>query len=233
MPKTKKTVLFIVEGSSDKVALEKIFKEIYKANKNIIYKYTRGDITSDENITESNVCDKIYKILKEYMDDRKLTKKNIWQIVLITDMDGAYVPESALKEGKTKEFVYSSTSIECNNIDKIKVRNERKSKLIDFLLKINEINAIPFEMYYMSSNLDHALYNEQNLNDDRKQLYSDAFHETFEGKEYLFINFLYSDVVNGVPDCYPKSWSYIKSGLHSLERHTNLHIYFIKNPVLE
>ena len=32
----RKTVLFIVEGPSDEAALEKIFKRIYRKNKNII-----------------------------------------------------------------------------------------------------------------------------------------------------------------------------------------------------
>lgn len=35
MADTKKTVLFIVEGPSDKSALEKIFRTIYRRNKNI------------------------------------------------------------------------------------------------------------------------------------------------------------------------------------------------------
>ena len=35
---TKKVVIFIVEGSSDKKALEKIFQKIYK-HKNIVFKY--------------------------------------------------------------------------------------------------------------------------------------------------------------------------------------------------
>lgn len=35
MAKEKKTVIFIVEGPSDKAALESIFKKIYKRNKEI------------------------------------------------------------------------------------------------------------------------------------------------------------------------------------------------------
>ena len=85
-------------------------------------------------------------------------------------------------------------------------------------------------MYLMSCNLDHALYNEQNLPDELKQKFADAFYEKFIGKESMFIDFLKLEVVNGVPDSFPASWSYIKSELHSLERHTNLHIYFIKHP---
>ena len=45
MGEERKTVLFIVEGPSDKSALEKIFKKIYKRNRNIDFKFTDGDIS--------------------------------------------------------------------------------------------------------------------------------------------------------------------------------------------
>lgn len=54
MGTTRKTVLFIVEGSSDKTALEKIFRSIYKNNKNIEFKFTDGDISSDEATTKES-----------------------------------------------------------------------------------------------------------------------------------------------------------------------------------
>lgn len=84
--------------------------------------------------------------------------------------------------------------------------------------------------YFMSSNLDHALYNQQNLSDEDKKKYADAFYEKFLGVEKYFIDFLKFDAVNGVPDNFPASWRYIKEDLRSLERHTNLHIYFLENP---
>lgn len=82
----------------------------------------------------------------------------------------------------------------------------------------------------MSCNLDHALYDEINLNKELKQEYADRFYERFIGKEYMFPQFLETDVVNGVPDNLKASWQYIREDLHSLERHTNLHIYFKSNP---
>ena len=51
---TKKAVIFIVEGNSDKKALEKIFQKIYK-QRDIVFKFMDGDITSDDNVNESNV----------------------------------------------------------------------------------------------------------------------------------------------------------------------------------
>ena len=55
MAKEKKTIIFIVEGSSDKAALENIFKKIYRRNKEIDFGFTNGDITSDPTVTIANV----------------------------------------------------------------------------------------------------------------------------------------------------------------------------------
>ncbi len=101
---------------------------------------------------------------------------------------------------------------------------------MDYLLSQAEINGIPYQGFYVSSNLDHALYNEQNLDEEEKKRKADQFYKTFWGKEKLFIPFLEKYVVNGVPDNFPVSWRYIKEGPRSLERHSNLHIYFRENP---
>lgn len=231
MPEIKKTVLFIVEGSSDKAALEKIFKMIYKDTKNINFKFTHGDISSDETVTEANVRDKIYTIIDKFIKEKKLKKTDIWQVVQIFDTDGAYVPKEAVVLGTTSSFVYSLKTIACKDIEKVLKRNERKKKIMDFLLQQQEIHSLSYEMYFMSCNLDHALYNEQNLNDEQKQEYADAFYEKFIGKEKYFIDYLKTDVVNNTPNSYNSSWRYIKEELHSLERHTNLHVYFMKNPL--
>lgn len=225
----KKAVIFIVEGQSDKHALEKIFQKIYR-HRDIVFKFMDGDITSDEKLNQNNICEAIYEKVNAYMIDKKLKKSDIWQIVHIFDTDGAYIPESGVVLGESSKFVYSTTQISCSNKENVLNRNRRKSEMMDFLLGLNEINGISYIGYFMSSNLDHALYNEQNLAGELKGDYADAFYREFQEKELLFIDFLRDEAANGVPDTYHKSWKYIKEGLHSLERHTNLHIYFETNP---
>ncbi len=227
--KIRKTVFFIVEGNTDKTALEKIFKAIYK-HRDIRFEFTNGDVTSDDLIDKTNVCEILYKKVKKYIDDNKLKKTDIWKIVQIFDTDGAYIPETAVVNGESSKFVYSTTSIACKDVKKVKSRNSKKREMMDHLLSLADINSIPYQCYFMSSNLDHALYNQQNLSEEDKKKYADAFYEIFLGKEKLFINFLHLEAVNGVPKSFPASWRYIKEDLRSLERHTNLHIYFLENP---
>lgn len=226
--KIRKTVFFIVEGNTDKTALEKIFKAIYK-HRDIRFEFTNGDVTSDDSIDKTNVCEILYKKVKQYIDDNKLKKTDIWKIVQIFDTDGAYIPETAVIKGESSKFVYSTTSIACKDVQKVKSRNSKKREMMDYLLSLTDINSIPYQCYFMSSNLDHALYNQQNLCDEDKKKYADAFYELFIGKEKLFIEFLQLEAVNGVPESFPASWRYIKEELRSLERHTNLHIYFLEN----
>lgn len=102
---------------------------------------------------------------------------------------------------------------------------------MNYLLNIQDIKGISYDKYFMSCNLDHALYNEQNLSEELKQDYADEFYKIFKDAPRAFVEFLRTEVVNGVPSSYPQSWKYIKEGLHSLERHTNLNIYFDKNPI--
>lgn len=228
---TKKAVIFIVEGQTDKNALEHIFKVIYK-NKNVTFEFTRGDISSDETVKKDDVEGIIYKIVEKYMKEKKLKKSDIWQIVQIMDTDGVYIPESAVVEGSDSSLVYSTTEIACKYRQKAIGRNIWKVDMMDYMLTMTMIKGISYRCYFLSSNLDHALYNKLNLTDEEKINFSHSFYELFQGREALFVEFLESEVVNGCPSSYPASWRYIKEDLRSLERHTNLHVYFKENPII-
>lgn len=225
-----KAVVFIVEGATDKKALENIFKKIYR-NKEIRFEFTHGDITSDKNNSIDNVEAIIYEHVDQYRKDKKLKKSDICQIIHIFDTDGTYIDEACIIDGDTTELFYTTENISCKNPEKAKIRNAHKSELMEHLLSCDNINKIPYQCFYLSSNLDHALYNQQNLKDDEKTAYANAFYEQFLGRERLFVDFLNMEVVNGVPESFPASWRYIKEGLHSLERHTNLNIYFKEHPM--
>lgn len=230
MSNLKPTVLFIVEGVSDRTALKRIFRKLYK-EKEINFEVTDGDITSDESITVQNVEGKIYEIVNKFMKDKKLNKKDIYQIVQLFDMDGAYIDDRYIEKGDSSKFEYTLTSIKCKYPEKVIERNERKREIMDYLLNLSYIKGMSYDKYFMSCNLDHTLYDEANLSKELKQDYADEFYETFKDAPRTFVEYLKRYCVNGVPDSYPKSWLYIKEERHSLERHTNLAHYFEKNPL--
>ena len=178
----KKVVIFIVEGQTDKRTLEKIFKKIYR-NKNIHYEVTDGDITTNDKININNVENEIFNLINAYLKDQKLKVSDVWQIVHIFDMDGAYIPDDNIIEGSSSKFVYSTTNISCNNIEKVKERNSKKRTIMDYLLKVSTIRNIPYKCYYLSSNLEHALYDKLNLSEEEKRDYADNFYDMFLDKE--------------------------------------------------
>ena len=231
MVERRKTVLFIVEGVSDKAALEKIFDRIYKYDRRIVFRVTNGDISSDSSVSVKNVEEKIYDVVHEFMKDKKIKKSDIYQIVQIFDMDGAYIPDNHIYLGDTYSIKYTEEGLYCKDTQMAIKRNADKREIMNYLIGLNEIKDIPYEAYFMSCNLDHALYNVIDLDDDLKTAYADAFYERFIGKEHLFKDFLEKDVANGTPNNKKASWNYIKEELHSVERHTNLHIYFKEHPL--
>ena len=72
--------------------------------------------------------------MDEYIKDKKIVKKDIAQIIHVFDTDGVYVPDSAIIEGKTKEFWYTTTSISCK--DSQRNRNKQKRNLMILLKKL-------------------------------------------------------------------------------------------------
>lgn len=131
MAKEKKTIIFIVEGLSDKTALENIFKKIYRRNKEIDFGFTNGDITSDTTVTVANVENRIYETVQKVVKDKKLKNSDVIQIVQIFDMDGAYIPESAILSGTTYAFEYSTTNISCVSPERVIERNKYKRDILE------------------------------------------------------------------------------------------------------
>lgn len=199
------------------MALERIFSAIYKY-KNIRFEFTDGDLTSDIDSSKTNVSEIIYSKVYKYIHDNKLRKTDIWQIVHILDTDGTYIPDQAIVEGETPQFVYTTTSIACRDVQRVKEHNYKKSDMMDYLLTLKEIHHIPYKCYFMSCNLDHALYDRQNLDKEDKIKYADAFYEVFIGKEKLFIEFLTLEAVNGVPSSFPPPLSQASSQTFPLHR---------------
>lgn len=228
----KKVVLFIVEGASDKQALSNILRKLYKNSREIKFEITNGDVTSNPDTSVDQVEQEVKKIVTTYITDNKLRKNDLFQVIQIFDMDGAYIPDSAIIRGKTGKFMYTPTNISCLTPQDAISRNEHKRSLMNKLLSLSEINGISYEKYFMSCNLDHVLYDEQNLDADDKLNQAYEFQSLFQGQEQLFSTFLMKYAGENIPDDLDESWKFIKEDLHSLERHTNLHLYFKMHPII-
>ena len=57
----------------------------------------------------------------------------------------------------------------------------------------------------MSCNLDHVLYNKNNLTDAEKEKYADKFQQMFIGKEERFIPYIKNLATKDMPKSHPGS----------------------------
>lgn len=143
------------------------------------------------------------------------------EIIQVSDMDGAFVPDSAIVEDKNAyKPIYSEKEIHTNHPEGIIKRNAQKRENMNRLITTSAIGKIPYHIYYMSSNLDHVLYNKLNSTNDEKE--NDAHNFAIKYKDDLigFKSFIQESDFSVNQD-FMDSWNYIKQGNHSLERHTN------------
>lgn len=221
----RKIVFVIVEGPSDDEALGVILSKIY--NKDSVYVHImHGDITTQTRVTSSNIVAKVGNCVRQYAAQNHYKPVDFKEIIHIVDTDGVYIPDSAVIEDENAiKPIYSVTEIRTANPDKIINRNARKRENIERLKSTGQIWKLPYRIYYMSSNLDHALYGKLNSTDEEKEEDAYQFAKKYRNDIPKFLEYIKESDFSVGPD-YKKSWEYITEELHSLERHTNLGVCF-------
>lgn len=221
----KKAMIFILEGPSDDTSLTGSLKYIF-ASSRIEPLIMHGDITSDRNVTNRNIIKKLHEEIKAFCNKNFLTKGNILRIVHIIDTDGAFIPDELIQEDTDcRQIVYSENSIRCISKKNLIRRNHIKQQNLQKLLDTHNIGGLSYSVYYMLSNLEHVLHNRINLTDEEKEELSYEFAEICAEKPEYFIQLMTSQTVF-IDGSYRESWDFIKSGKHSLERHSNLALCF-------
>ena len=223
--KAKKIILFLVEGASDLTSLE--FIDNINTNETIKFQITSGDVTSKLNITPQNCREEINKILLSFLERSKLRKTDIIKIIHILDIDGVYIPEINIIEDKNiKKFLYTINGIVAPSKENVQKRNESKKQIVEKLLVTSKINSIPYEMYYMSCNLEHVLHDKlEDISEDEKKELANKFADRFYEKEIEFIEFINNKDFKVLGD-YKATWNFIKKDLNSVNRYSNFWLFF-------
>lgn len=223
--KAKKVILFLVEGASDLTSLE--FIDNINTNETIKFQITSGDVTSKLNITPQNCREEINKILLSFLERSKLRKTDIIKIIHILDIDGVYIPEINIIEDKNiKKFLYTINGILAPSKENVQKRNESKKQIVEKLLVTSKINSIPYEMYYMSCNLEHVLHDKlEDISEDEKKELANKFADRFYEKEIEFIDFINNKDFKVLGD-YKATWDFIKKDLNSVNRYSNFWLFF-------
>ena len=226
MKKTKKIILFIVEGITDETSLSLILSKLV-SDSSVQFHVINQDITADFNSNCQNIIRKIDNEVKKFISQNNgLKKTDIKEIIHLVDTDGAFIrPDFVVEDANHEKTFYTPTSIVTNKRDLIIDRNERKSSILNKLYQTNHIGRIGYKVYFFSCNLEHVLHNSPNTPWEKKCLYSYDFVDQYVNKEERFIDFLTSEdfVIKGD---YKETWQFIKEDCNSLKRYCNYHLYF-------
>lgn len=220
----KKVVFVIVEGTSDAVSLEGLIRSCYVENE-VFIKIYNCDLTTEKGTNAQNVVTKLSDVIRDYACRNHLQKSDFKEILQITDTDGAFVPDEYIRENKTiNKTQYFETYIETNLRTKILNRNDQKSRVLNKLSQTSSVfGGIPYQIYFMSVNLDHVLHNKPNSSSKEKRLNSLRISNIYLDKYDDFINYICNSYFSLNKD-YRSSWEFIKQENNSLKRYTNLPI---------
>lgn len=217
----KNVILMIVEGPSDEMALGVPMKAVFQNNKFMVY-VVHGDITSERDSHPDNIVAKVGNRVKQFLKIQKFKHEDMERIIHIMDTDGVYIPEANIVYSENVEkVIYKSEGIYTSNVDGIIRRNKHKKANVARLAGEKSVMDIPYAAYYMSANLDHVLYDQQNSSDKEKQQNAAKFAIKYKNDAAGFVKFMRESDFAVVTD-YKSSWKYIAEGLNSVNRHTNL-----------
>lgn len=194
-----------------------------------------GDITTSAFVTPSNIETKITnRFIKPATRKDGIYPKKIAKIIHIVDLDGAYIPDENVvpysDEHRGNEKPYydgEGGRIEAADVSAIIGRNDRKRKNLEHLLTLPEhkikikTKSIPYEIYFFSSNLDHFINNDANVETGKKYL-ADKFMHAYGFDTEEFSKYFFEDECSVGHMGYEKSWEFIKENSNSVKRYTNI-----------
>lgn len=224
MAREKRVVLILVEGPSDENALLEPMQAALNFAANGAPPEARAlafhcDVTTVRPFSwEASfaVKDRVRDTVRQFVVDRIASRHEYeWtdldRIIHIVDLDGAFIPNECIVEGDCDGFVYGRDSITARDTARV----------------VDRKHAVPYRVYFMSRNLEHALYGSvREFSDDEKRQLSAAFGKKYRNDPEGFINLLRSGDVKVPGDTVEETWRYAREGTNSLHRGSSLHLFF-------
>ncbi len=237
---TKKFILFIVEGKNDKREIEAILHTKYFADykeKYEPYFWTKsGDLTADKSVTEKNILQKLNDAVMDFRKNgipfNNIKVQDIQEVVQIVDMDGAFIPSENIVRGEDSYFRYTDENIITANVDGARGRNKKKASVLRKLIEVSQVGNIPYSIYFASCNMDHLLFGSRMLPPRDKDSFSFRFQMMCDAHPDRLEKTVFAPGIAANGN-YADSWTYIQQNCCSLQRHTNLNLFFgddAKNP---
>lgn len=238
MAREKKVVLFLVEGPTDEVALVSPMRTLLKGRVATESLAFYCDVTTvclfpseASFLVKQDVCETVRGFVLDRIEKNPGYKwKDLERIVHIVDLDGAFIPESCIVEDSSYSKIgYRTDCILTSDREWVIRRNAEKASALRRLARKRtlkyERHDVPYEVYFMSRNLEQALFGlDEGVNQDMKEKLAHAFRRKCLSNPDFFATLLESEDVAIAGD-YRETWSYAEEGLHSLERGSNLRFF--------
>ena len=235
----KRLILFVVEGKSDKEALERPIAKLLEGNKHDLkseFLYLETDVTSDHRNKPGNILENINKhyFLRYFSANEHYYPREVYEVVQICDLDGAFIPDDHCKQFTEliyteKGFYYDPQYIYGSTEAAVIDRNQRKSENIRFLLTQSKIKvkskSAPYFLFYFSTNIDHFLCGKMNAPTRDKIANAESFADKCCTNLGLFMDCFRSSISSTQGFSYEESWEYAMEDTHSLEANTNFNLY--------
>lgn len=212
----------VVEGPTDQTFLAEPLQQLFAlTSQSVQFAVLGNDVTSDERLSDKSFMSRIWSSIASTLSQLGLCKSDLSRIIQITDLDGAFIPDSNIVGGwKGNELFYTDNCIHAKDAQEIRRRNARKRRRIDTLLQTNSLSGIPYLLCYMSQNIEHVLVDERNCFYKNKKLLAKERRSQW-GKDLSTFKSIMQKY-NDSCQTWQESWAYVRTGLHSLERGTNL-----------
>lgn len=235
MVESKKYLLIVVEGPSDRTSLENALRKMLTdigSTRNLEIDVVHGDLlVVDKNkklITynkeEENVTSQIEAKIKKL----HLKPSDIIAISMITDLDACFAPNSFFSENPSYEKVfYNLEKNICERKDINNLIDMRKKKLsvIRRMHNKSHINIgghlIKYRLFYLNVDLEWVFHSKLNQTNLEKTTLSEKFDDKYGNNTDEFLSF-----INSLPkksDSFLESWNAVFNGeIEPLEKATNI-----------
>lgn len=231
----KRVVIVIVEGISDQVTFENYLNALCK-DKAIFFSVYKGDLLTDYSKDTESVNDILKTIVYECANTVSFKIEDVAMVIQLIDTDGVFAKNVVMQDlslTSQNSTLYFENKIVTRDVFKLKTTHEyKKERLIDCLklgnIEINLQRKIPYELYYMSCNLECALYGKYNTSDEEKADLSEAFANKYSERQIdQFIAFMHSINASKTLE-FKESWDYITHDNNSLKPCSNFIIFLLK-----
>ncbi len=236
----KRKILFVIlEGPSDETVIGNLFDEIFDPDK-VYVETMHCDILTDYLFNSKaghvkrdiNILKEIKNIVEAFINNNPgIRKTDIMQIIHICDTDGCFCSSSLVNENKSiNGTMYYENGIETKNIEFLNRVRQLKCDNIKKLYQTSNIWVnIPYKLYYMSSSIDHVLYNKLNLTDEEKEKEAILFVKKYQNNWDDCVTYL-SESYFSVNMDYIESWKFIMND-NSLKRYSNIQLCFPREKI--